>query len=283
MSSARPPQTAFPFLPLFVPADRPERIEKASRSGADAVIVDLEDAVANDRKDAARQALVRAAAAMVEWPVPLFVRINGERTASFEADLAALDKIAPDGIVLPKAEEVMTCERLRSRFPGASLVGLIETPLGLARLRELAPACDRIAFGSLDFAQSIGARHERSVLTLARQEIVLASAIAGLPGPLDGVTVAIADETACEDDAFDAASLGFAGKLLIHPRQIQPALRGFAPTPSEVERARAIIDAAGGKGGAKAVADSMVDAPVLQWARSILTRAENASRVRDGS
>ncbi|WP_043836453.1 HpcH/HpaI aldolase/citrate lyase family protein [Muricoccus aerilatus] len=258
-----------PIVPLFVPGDRPERFEKAASSGADAVIIDLEDAVAPERKEAARRAAATASLAL-----PVFVRVNAAGTPWHAEDLAALSGAALAGVILPKAEDPAALATLRALLPDEGVVvALVESARGLAGTRELARAAGRLAFGSMDYAADLGCAHTREALLTARSELVLASRLAGLPAPLDGVTAAIGDEALTEADARHAAELGFGGKLLIHPRQVAPALRGFAPGEEEVAWARRVLASEGD--GAVKVDGAMIDAPVRMRAERILARARS--------
>ncbi|MDO5605645.1 MAG: CoA ester lyase [Paracoccus sp. (in: a-proteobacteria)] len=252
--------------PLFVPADRPERFAKAAQSGADAVILDLEDAVAADAKDAARLALRGDFT-----DLPVIIRINAAGTAWHADDLAAAAALGPAAVILPKAEDADTVTAT-ARATGAPVIALIETARGLAAARAIAAAAQlaRLAFGSVDFCADLGCEHLREVLLPARMELVLASRLAGIAAPLDGVTVRLDDPGISHDDARHARSLGMAGKLCIHPRQIAPVLRAFAPTPAEIDWAQRVL-AAGG--GAVSVDGEMVDEPVRIRARMILARA----------
>ena len=262
-----------PFLPLFVPADRPERYAKAASAGADAIIIDLEDAVAEGAKNAARSALVNSLRVSA-LACPVLVRVNASSTPFFEADMEAVGELDIAGIVLPKAESASEISSLRERLPGRSILALIESARGLAEARGIATIADRLVFGSLDFALSIGAQHRREALLSARSEIVLAAALAGGAAPIDGVTVNVSDPAETEDDAAYAAMLGFKGKLLIHPKQIAPAIRGFAPSPEAIGEARRILGASSGE--AVKLDGKMVDAPVVAEARRMLARDERA-------
>jgi citrate lyase subunit beta/citryl-CoA lyase len=257
--------------PLFVPGDRPERYGKAASSGADAIIIDLEDAVAPDAKTAARIALCRPGA--LPEGVDIFVRVNACGTPWFGDDLAAIANLPPvAGVVLPKTETLEDVAAVSRRFPGMAVIALIETALGLAAIREIGrvDGVRRLAFGSIDFCADIGMSHQRDALLMARSEIVLASRLGALAPPIDGVTTVIDDATQIEDDARYAQGLGFGGKLCIHPRQIAPARRGFAPSAAESAWARRIL--AAGVEGAASVDGTMVDAPVRARARQILAR-----------
>lgn len=255
-------------LPLFVPATRPERFEKAAASGADAVILDLEDAVGRNEKDAARSGL-----RLGFTELPVIIRINGCGTPWHAADLEQTLALAPDAIMIPKAgfdaQHRELFDRLAEKLP---LIAIVETAAGLATCRAIAahPAVQRLAFGSWDFAADLGFEHTPRALLAARSEIVLASRLGGLAGPIDGVTASIDDATAIETDAREALELGFAGKMLIHPRQVQPARAGLAPPASAIDWARRVL---GGGDGARAIDGAMVDEPVRLRAQGILARA----------
>jgi citrate lyase subunit beta/citryl-CoA lyase len=257
--------------PLFVPSDRPERYGKAASSGADAIIIDLEDAVALDAKTAARIALCRPCA--VPEGVDIVVRVNACGTPWFGDDLGAIANLPPvAGMVLPKTETLEDVAAVSMRIPGMAVIALIETALGLAAIREIgrADGVIRLAFGSIDFCSDIGMSHQRDALLMARSEIVLASRLGALPPPIDSVTTVIDDAMQIEDDARYAQVLGFGSKLCIHPRQIAPAQRGFASSAAESVRARRMLAAS--VEGAVSVEGTMVDAPVRARARQILAR-----------
>ncbi|ALN71896.1 CoA ester lyase [Aureimonas sp. AU20] len=256
---------------LFVPADRPERFAKAFAAGADAVILDLEDAVAADRKGLARVALREATSAIGEASCLVLVRLNAVGSREHEADLALAAALPLSAVMLAKSERVeeVATVATATRHP---VVALVESAAGLANARALAQVSARLAFGSFDFAADLGCRHTREALLLARLELVLASRLAGRPAPIDGVTASTRDEAEIEADAAHAAALGFAGKLLIHPAQIAPAARSFAPAEGEIAWAERAI-AAGQGGGAVALDGEMVDAPVLLRAQAILRAA----------
>ena len=261
-------------LPLFVPADRPERFSKAIEAGPDAVFIDLEDAVAPDSKAGARDALWQHLQRL-QPNVPLAVRVNAIGTPWHDDDLAAISRLPLAAVVLPKAESAEAAKAVsaRTRLP---VVALVESAEGLGNVREIARHCARIAFGSIDYAADLAMGHTRSSLLAARSEIVLASRLAGIPAPIDGVTTAIRDDRCVIDDCAHAAELGFGGKLLIHPAQIAPARRGFRPPEDEIAWARRVIDATSQGDAAIRVDGAMVDAPVLLRARQIIQRAGNS-------
>jgi len=251
---------------LFVPANRPERFTKAAASGADAIILDLEDAVQQDAKDAARAAL---AAGFTDLPV--LVRINGEGTPWHADDVAAVANLPFAAIVVPKAEigEGLAALAATGRWP---ILPLIETARGLSQARTIAglAGVERLAFGSIDFCADLGCAHTREALLAARSELVLASRLAGRVGPIDGVTTTIDDAALVASDARHALELGFGAKLAIHPRQIEAMRSGFAPQPAEIDWAEKALSS---KDGAAAVDGAMVDEPVRIRARLILARA----------
>jgi citrate lyase subunit beta/citryl-CoA lyase len=250
---------------LFVPGDRPERFDKACASGADAVIVDLEDAVAPDAKPRARDAIARWLTAERR----IWLRLNARSTPWFEDDLALARHPGVAGIVLPKVEAADDLRQLM----GMRTIALIESARGIANVDAIASSAgvERLAFGSIDFAHDLAIPGEREALLFFRSRLVLASRLAGLAAPIDGVTVAIDDVAALRADTQHARSLGFGGKLCIHPKQVDIVREVFAPTAAEVawaERVVAVADAAGG--AAVAVDGAMVDRPVLLRARTIL-------------
>ena len=256
------------LTPLFVPANRPERYGKAAASGADAVIVDLEDAVAVEDKDAARATLAASA-----LPDRAMVRINAAGTRWHAADLAAMRSLKLGGVMLPKAESADHIAAVRAVTGDLPVVALIESARGLAAAREIARHADRLAFGYLDFSADLGASMERDALLSARAEIVLASRLAGRPAPLEGVTPSFDDAALVEDDARHAAAMGFGGKLCIHPKQLAPTRAGFRPAAADIAWAERI--AASGD-GAVSIDGQMVDAPVRLRAQRILAAARAA-------
>lgn len=253
--------------PLFVPSNRPERFAKAAASGTDAVILDLEDAVAADAKDAARAALETGFSAL-----PVIVRINAIGTPWHDADVAAVAALAPAAVILPKAEEAGATAAVAAAL-GLPVIALIESAKGLANARPIAAAAGvaRLAFGSVDFCADLACAHLREVLLPARSELVLASRLAGIAAPIDGVTVQLDDLSVSHDDAAHARALGMTGKLCIHPKQIAEVKRAFAPSEKEIDWARRVI--ASGD-GAVAVDGAMVDEPVRIRARAILAQVD---------
>jgi len=262
---------------LFVPGSRPERFDKALAAGADAVIVDLEDAVAPADKASARESL-RA------WLRPehaIVVRINAADTSWFTDDIVLCACPGVAAVMLPKAERTETVAALMAA--GAqSVLPLIESAAGFAALTALAAAAgvQRLVFGSIDFQLDLGMRdaHEDELLYF-RSQIVIASRLVGLPAPIDGVSTAIDDAAALHVDVQRARRLGFGGKLCIHPKQVAGVHRGFAPSADELAWAQRVLAASAAAGGAAIAVDGkMVDKPVLLRAERLVSEAALVSR-----
>lgn len=259
---------------LFVPADRPERFAKALAAGAHAVIVDLEDAVAPGAKPVARTALGQWLHSGAVQPV--HVRINAPGTPWCDEDLALCAHPAVTGIVLPKAESPAQVGRVAAAAPGTPVLPLIESATGLAAARAIATAAGvaRLVFGSIDFQADLGIEGDDDALLSFRSELVLASRLAQLQPPVDGVTTSLDDADAVARDTARARRLGFGAKLCIHPRQVAAVNEGFRPSPAELDWARRVLAAiASSDGAAVAVEGKMVDAPVLKRAQALLASA----------
>lgn len=262
-----------PVTYLFVPADRPERFAKALGSGADRVIIDLEDAVKPDAKPAARDA-VRGAE--IDWP-RVVIRINDVSTPYFVDDLAVIAAVPAGAVMVPKADTAATLAQVRATAGrDIELVPQIETARGLANLPEIlaAPGVRRVAFGHLDFSLDLGCAPDWDALTLARQTVVLQSRLAGAEPPIESITADIADTDRLRRETEDGKRFGFAAKLLIHPAQVAPVAETFAPSAAEkawAERVLAAVEAGGQ--GAISVDGKMIDKPVEDAARRILDRA----------
>ena len=252
--------------PLFVPASRPDRFAKAAASGADAIILDLEDAVALADKASARANLDSTFTRL-----PVIVRINAVGTPWFEEDLEAVKSQGFAAVMLPKSESQDDIAQLSQHLPQMTIIPLIETAKGLGSVRAIAcaPNVTRLAFGSVDFCSDLGCEHLAQVLLPARSEIVLASRIAEIAAPLDGVTVEINDPTVVGADAAHARAIGMTGKMCIHPRQVQQVKHAFLPSDSEVAWARRVLEVSD---GAASVDGKMVDVPVALRAEALLSR-----------
>lgn len=259
---------------LFVPGNRPERFDKAAAAGADAVIIDLEDAVPPACKADARGHV----AAWLAAGHQACLRINGADTAWFLDDVAAL-AACPGvmGIVLPKTESAaQVADVLANAHAGLMVLPIIETARGFARLDEISAASgvQRLLFGSLDFQVDLGIEDDDAALLPFRMQLVMASRVAGIGAPVDGVTTALDDPDVLRAESERARRLGFRGKLCIHPKQIAPVHRAFAPTDAQLAWARRVLAAVEASAGAAVAVDGkMVDMPVILQAREIVSRA----------
>ena len=253
---------------LFVPGDRPDRFEKAAACGAHQVIVDLEDAVSPEHKVRAREAVH----AWLATGVDAVVRINGGGTSWFDDDIAMLRSLPGTALMLPKAD-LASAEQLGPLLPGHPVIALIETVRGYVELRQLAalPGINRFAFGSVDFAVDSGIEDVGEAQTSIRTQLALESAHAGLPPPIDGVSLELDDPAAIRRDVSRSRALGFGGKLCIHPRQVAAVNAVFLPTPEELDWARRVVaaDESSG-GGVTSLEGKMIDKPVVERARRIL-------------
>jgi citrate lyase subunit beta/citryl-CoA lyase len=273
---------------LFVPADRPERHARALATGAGGVIVDLEDAVAPERKVAAREQLRASVGALpaVER-ARLLVRINSNGTPWHDDDCALVGELAAKsliaGVMLPKAERAADLHRLAADIgPKGVLVPLIESAAGLEAAAELAsaPQVLRLAFGNLDFQADLGLACDASEAELVpvRLALVLASRRAGLAAPIDGVTPDWRDAERLAADTARARRGGFGAKLCIHPDQVAPVHAALGPSSDELAWARRVLDATRAAGGGVVSLDGrMVDAPVVRLAERLLALGAQAA------
>lgn len=259
---------------LFVPADQPRRLARAWEAPADAVIADLEDAVAEDAKAAARAALAERIAAGRPRGA-LCVRVNALDTPHAGDDLALIAcHPVIDAVVVPKARAA----QLRELSVGVPVIALIETAAGVLEASEIAavPTVERLMLGTVDLAADLGIEIaiDAPPFAYARAQLALASAAAGLVGPIDGVWIDVDDEDGLRADARAARAGGFTAKACIHPRQLAPVVDELSPSATELERARRIVaagEAAQAAGtGAVALDGRMIDRPVLERARRLL-------------
>lgn len=263
---------------LFVPANRPERFSKALASGADAVIVDMEDAVVPAAKAQARDVLHDWLQA--QGPLPgLWVRINAADTEWYADDVRCFGTAAIAGLVLPKTERSDDVDALRTHLNTTQRVlPLVETAMGMTQMRTIAGAAgvERLAFGSIDLQVDLGVQcdESESELTHLRLEMTIASRLARIAPPLDGVTTRIDDAPFLTAAVARARRLGFGAKLCIHPRQVALVNQGFLPSAAELEWARAVMAAvANADGGAIALNGRMIDKPVIMQAQAFLQQA----------
>lgn len=263
---------------LFVPATRPDRVLRAVQSGADAVIVDLEDALAAEEKEGARAAAYEAfAEGRFRAEVPVLLRINHPDSPWGAGDLEAFragpDTGRPDGILLPECarpgDVQAVVHALGDELP---VVAMIESARGVAAAREIAahPAVGRLAMGLEDLRAELRCAGEAAAVHAVLAETVLASAWAGLPAPLASPCTEYGDPAAAQEHSGRMRREGFGGCLCIHPVQIEPTHRGLQPDREELEWARRV---AGAGTSAVGVGGQMVDRPVLARARHLLQMA----------
>lgn len=262
---------------LFVPADRPERFDKALASAADRVVIDLEDAVAPANKALARAALhERLARVSADERRRIVVRINDEQTAYFDDDLVLLQHAQVAEVMLPKCERPNSVARLRAACPETAVLALIESARGVLAAPTLAatPGVQRLVFGTVDFALEMDLSGDPVGFDFASAQLALASRAAGIASPVAGVTTAIDDEALVLAELARARAHGFSAKLCIHPRQVAMVHAALAPTAAEIDWARRVIVASAAANGAALRLDGrMVDKPVLLRAQAVLARA----------
>lgn len=268
-------QAVLPRSYLFVPGSRPERFAKALNSGADAVIIDLEDAVSESEKNSARLGLY-------DWmneKTKVFVRINARGTPWYEDDIALLGQHPGlAGLVIPKACSPGELESIANRCGEyVALLPIIESAAGYDAIHDVAQATSvqRLLFGTIDFQLDLGTQLTEKELNTFRCQFALASRVAGIASPVDGVTTVLDDPAVLEEAARQSRRFGFGAKLCIHPRQIAPVHAGFTASASECDWARRVLQAAEASGGEATVVDGeMIDVPVILRARSILYSQE---------
>jgi len=256
---------------LFVPGDRPERFDRAIASGAHAIVIDLEDAVQPHAKDTARSNI----AVWLKNGGKAVVRINGSDTPWHNDDISLLASPGIRAVMLPKAEDPKTVAAFISALPAPlPVIALIETARGLWNIENIVgiKGITQLGFGSVDFQLDTGIEDENDGLLYARSQIVLASAMAELAKPLDGVTVDLGNMHRLERDTTRARGLGFGGKMCIHPSQVQTVNQGLAPTPETIAWAERVVNAADKTDikGAIRLDGKMIDRPVIERARLLL-------------
>ncbi len=269
---------------MFLPATRLDRFAKAIASGADAVILDLEDGVDPGARAEARTALGELAASNYgAVDTPVYVRVNAQRSPDGIFDMAAILSFDhwPMGFMLPKIESVVEVLQIKAladaRSKTITLVPVIETPLGLARVEEIAATCGRIGgigFGAVDYTSETTGSMDREALLAPRARIVNAAAIASAPA-IDCPWLDLDDLDGLDADCRHGRSLGFGGKIAIHPKHIATINRAFSPTAAEAEWATRVLEASEKAGiGAFSFEGRMIDAPVLARARRLIEQAD---------
>jgi len=283
---------------LFAPGNHTRRVEKALSLQADAVILDLEDAVATAEKRTTRDAVI-AALTRPRRPL-LYVRVNAVDTEFCYGDLAAIVRPGLDGIILPKVESaggLATVDWLLAQIErehglvsrAIELIPIIETARGLNQIDAILASgtrVKRVAFGAGDFTLDVNMAWSRNEaeLTYARAKIATASRAAGIEAPLDTVWIDLADEEGLEASARTALGFGFQGKMCIHPNQIAVVNRVFTPSEAEIALAERVVAAfarAEAEGSAAIQLDGkFIDYPIVYRAQRVLEKME-AIRMRE--
>ena len=254
---------------LFLPASNPRAIAHARESAADLVVLDLEDAVKPEDKEAAREAALEAAAG--DWPVPLAIRVNGVGTKWHSLDLDCVAKSAADYAVLPRAASAHLARGV-VEAAGKPLLAMIETAAGVLAAAGIARECAALIAGTNDLSADLGLPPGagRQPLQTALQTIVLAARASGIAA-FDGVFNDLGDLESFAAECAEGRRLGFDGKSLIHPKQIGACNRAFSPSAEELEQARRLVEAYGG--GAERFGDRMIERMHVEAAQRLLERA----------
>jgi citrate lyase subunit beta/citryl-CoA lyase len=263
---------------LYVPGDRPDRFDKAATSGAEMVILDLEDAVAPERKDGARQAVLdwlaaRATASVQGQGALSVVQVRVNSGARGDDDVRALaEASAAVELRVPKVETAQRLDHLAKLAPGLPITALIESALGVENAFSIAahPAVTRLALGESDLASELGTR-SASVLDYARIRLLYAARSAALGAPMMSAFPDIRDLDALRADSVRGRESGWFGRTAIHPSQIPVIHAAFAPSEAELRWAREVLEVGGGGGVATLGNGEMVDQAMLGRARGILS------------
>jgi citrate lyase beta subunit len=283
---------------LYMPGDDRHKIEKAIGLGVDCICMDIEDAVAYNRKQAARE-MIRAALETLDFGrAERLVRVNPVNSDLIAEDLKAVLAGRPDGRVLPKvqdAQQVQLVSHLLSEFEQENglpdgqivLLALIETAKGIINLKEIAqssPRLQALIFGAEDLAGDIGAVRTRPgwEIFYARSAVVTYAAAFGLQA-IDMVFMDLHDLDALRAECEQAAQMAYSGKQAIHPRQVDPIQLAFSPSPQAIEQAQRVVQAAAEQqqagSGAFALDGKMIDAPVVRAAEWVLEKARAAGKI----
>jgi (S)-citramalyl-CoA lyase len=262
---------------LFVPGNRPERFAKALGAGADAVVIDLEDAVSASEKTQTRDVVLQWFASRAAGTAPVGIRVNSPYTADGIQDLAMLSQTSarPDFILLPKVEsafEPQLFARLLANGDGTDLICAIETARGLDQAYAIAaaPGVVALAFGGADLAADLRAEFSWDALLHARTSLVRAAAAAQI-GVLDVPFLDIRDDTDLAAECRMARALGFTGKFSIHPKHVAAMNTAFSPSDEQIRDAQALIAAfEAAKGSAAEFRGKMIDEAILKAARTVL-------------
>ncbi len=261
---------------LFVPGTRPDRFTKALDSGADGVVLDLEDAVPEEDKIKARDAIRTAWSNFSdEQKKRLVIRSNSPGSKFYSADLILAQELNIACLLIPKSESLDQINGAALILQNTALIPMIETAIGLDNLKGIANSEQvlRLALGNLDLQADLGmiCDPQETELQTARYQIVLASRLAQIAPPIDGVTPSTIDIARITDDANRAKRMGFGGKLCIHPTQVAIVKTAFMPTDEEIDWAKRVVEAdKTSKGGAVKLDGRMIDHPVVLLAQRTL-------------
>jgi citrate lyase subunit beta/citryl-CoA lyase len=258
---------------LFAPGHSQKLLTRVFTAGADAVMLDLEDAVPAHAKSTAR---VMVATALPDTPA--WVRINAVGTPWCEADLDAVAELAI-GIRLPKTESADDVDWVTRRAPGKPIICAIESARGVLAAQEIAavPGVRHLAMGGVDLQRDLNTENGNMQTLYIRSHLVLASRAAGIDPPIDSVYPRLDDEHRLKEQAQFARSLGFFGKSAIHPCQLAAIHEVFTPSAPDIEWAREVLaafDAAGGE-ALRLPSGEFIDLPVAERARQLLQIAES--------
>lgn len=281
MTATHPLSYAQAFL--FVPADRPERFDKALQTKAHAIIIDLEDAVSLANKAQARVNLAQSLPNLLSvYRDRIIVRINAFGTPQFDEDVALVNALFVAAVMLPKAESASQLDTLKNAIAkDAVIIPMIESAHGIDQLTPIAahPATLRLALGNIDAQAELGLScdpQETELLPL-RFQMNLVSKLADIAPPIDGVTIDIHAQHTLLADTQRAKRIGFSGKLCIHPAQINTVITTFLPTQEEIQKAQLIVQAdAKALGGVVQLDGRMIDRPVVLLAQRILKLASQS-------
>lgn len=262
---------------LFVPADRPERFIKAQNAGANAIILDLEDSVADDHKELARTHIVEFDKTLNHRSV--WVRINAQNSTHYQADIACVRTCTQlAGVVIPKCED----ERALADFYWQTqlpIIAIIETAQGLANVQALAKANGVMAlsYGVLDLGRTfglvVGSRGADSFFNQVRYEILLASKLANIAPPIESIFANFKDNNGLTNYANNAFNMGFGGQLCIHPSQVATVNLSYQPSEDKISFAKSVLTMHEKTGKIAFALDGiMVDLPVIEWAKTVFDR-----------
>jgi citrate lyase subunit beta/citryl-CoA lyase len=269
---------------LFVPGNEPEKLKTAINNSADVVIIDWEDAVAPNQKEIARQVTLDILSRS-DPHSRVVLRVNSFPTEAYTRDIEALDDLPISAVMLAKVSE--PGEVLELAEMGYPVIPLIESALAIENAYQIAkahPMVERLVLGTMDLMADLGAQWEPDGPSLhyLRSRILVAGQAAGLAGSIDGVYPLLNDLNGLHQEATTARKMGFAGKLLIHPRQIEVVHQVFSPTQEEIDEALMTIatfdEAVAAGRSAIRIGERMVDPPMVIWAQNVLRLAGMDSR-----